>query len=115
MRKLMIGVGLMCLTLEGCIVWPFMTDTLGHRSIEQGKQDQVFYWNAPQPIVLSSDYGQSFRQARDNQILNLDASENLDIVTGLEGGAGVLAYKRYQKFFKTPPFMPGKSGGSGKK
>jgi len=115
MRKLMIGVGLMFLTVEGCIVWPFMTDTLGHRSIEQGKQDQVFYWNAPQPTVLSSDYGQSFRQARDNQILNLEASKNLDVVTGLDGNAGVRAFTRYLGFFKKPPFASKSSGGSGKK
>jgi len=92
-----------------------MLETQERRPIDLGKQDQVMYWNAPPPTVLSSNYGQSQKQARDNQILNPEASENLDIVTGLEGGAGVKAFKRYQKFFETPPFKPGKSGGSGKK
>ena len=114
MRKLITSIGLICLTVQGCTVWPFMIETQERRPIDLGKQDQVFYWNAPPPTDLSSDFGQSFKQARDNQILNPEASENLDIVTGLDGKAAALAVKRYQGFFKKPPFASKKSGGSGK-
>ncbi len=108
--------GLLSFLLEGCLVWPIMIDTMGHRSVEMGKDDQVFSPTAPPPIHLSSNYGESFRAARDNQILNPEASDNLEVVEGLDGQAGVLAIQRYQKFFKKPPFVGSKKGGgSGKK
>jgi hypothetical protein len=106
---------LLSFSLEGCLIWPKMIDTMGHRAIEMGKDDQVFSPTAPQPIHLSSNYGDSFRMARDNQILNPEASDNLEVVEGLNGTAGILAIKRYQGFFKKPPFGGKKSGGSGKK
>ena len=110
-----IVLGLLSFSLEGCLVWPTMTETMGHRPVEMGKDDQVWFPTAPQPIHLSSNYGESFRAARDNQILNPEASDNLEVVEGLDGQAGVLAIQRYQKFFKKPPFAGGKGGGSGKK
>jgi len=109
-------VGLLSFSLEGCVVWPVMIDTMGYRAVEMGKDDQVFFPFAHQPIHLSSNYGESFRVARDSQILNPDASDNLELVEGLDGNAGVLAIQRYQSFFKKPPFGgKKKSGGSGKK
>lgn len=112
----LIVLGLLSFLLEGCLVWPTMTDTMGHRPVEMGKDDQVFFPTAPQPIHLSSNFGESFRAARDNQILNPDASDNLELVEGLDGNAGVLAIQRYQSFFKKPPFGgTKKGGGSGKK
>lgn len=102
-------------SLEGCLNWPKMIDTSGYRAIEMGKEDQVFSPTAPQPIHLSSNYGDSFRMARDNQILNPEASENLELVEGLDGTAAVLAIQRNTLFFKKPPFGGKKGGGSGKK
>ncbi len=114
MRRFIV-LAILSFSLEGCLVWPKMIDTMGHRSVEMGKDDQVFSPTAPPPIHLSSNYGESFRAARDNQILNPDASDNLEVVEGLDGQAGVLAIQRYQKFFKKPPFTGKKGGGSGKK
>ncbi len=108
-------VGILSISLGGCVGWPTMSETMGHRPIEMGKDDQVFYPMAPQPIHLSSNYGESFRIARDNQILNPEASDNLDSVEGLDGNAGVLAIQRFNSFFKKPPFGGKKGGGSGKK
>ncbi len=110
-----IVLAILSFSLEGCLVWPKMIDTMGHRSVEMGKDDQVMSPTAPQPIHLSNTYGESFRAARDNQILNPEASNNLELVEGLDGNAGVLAIQRYQKFFKKPPFAGKKGGGAGKK
>lgn len=110
-----IVVGILSVSLEGCLVWPTMTETMGHRPLEMGKDDQVMFPTAPQPIHLSSNYGDSFRAARDNQILNPEASDNLELVEGLDGNAGVLATQRFNSFFKKPPFGGKTSGGSGKK
>jgi len=115
MRRFIV-VALLSFSLQGCLVWPKMIETMGHRPVEMGKDDQVFSPTAPQPIHLSTNYGESFRAARDNQILNPDASDNLELVEGLDGNAGVLAIQRYRSFFKKPPFGGSKkSGGSGKK
>lgn len=109
-----IMVGIFSVLLEGCLVWPTMTETMGHRPVEMGKDDQVMFPTAPQPINLSTNYGNSFRAARDNQILNPEASDNLEPVEGLDGNAGVLATQRFNSFFKKPPFGGKKAGGSGK-
>ena len=86
------------------MVWPYMTETLGHRPVEMGKEDQVFYFDAPRPTVLSSDFGDSQRLAVKNQILNPEASENLETVEDLDGSAGVAGITRYRNFYKKPPF-----------
>lgn len=104
-------VGLVIFSLEGCLVWPTMTETMGHRPIEMGKDDQVLSPFARQPTHLSSNYGEALRAARDNQILNPNAPENLDPVEGLDGTAGAKSMKRYQKFFDKPPFGSKKGGG----
>ena len=90
--------------LEGCMVWPFMTETVGYRPLEMGKRDQVFYPEAPRPSKLSKDFGDSQRAAIDNQILNPEASKNLESVEGLDRTAGTKAMNRYQKFFDKPPY-----------
>ncbi len=107
--SLWVLVGLLCLGLEGC-VWPVMTETQGQFPVELGKEDQVFYWDAPRPKDLTKDFGKSFKEARDNQILNPEASENLEPVEGLDGNAGVNAMGRYHKFFEKPPFGSSKKG-----
>ncbi len=108
-------VGMLSVSLQGCLVWPTMTETMGHRPIEMGKGDQVFFPTAPQPMHLSSNYGESFSTARDNQILNPEASDNIEPVEGLDGNAAVLSIQRFNTFFKKPPFGGNTSGGSGKK
>ena len=118
MEKMMlrlIVIGVLSVSLQGCLVWPTMTETMGHRPVEMGKDDQVFFPTAPQPIHLSTNYGESLRSARFNQILNPDASDNLETVEGLNGTAGILEIQRFNSFFKKPPFGGKKSGGSSKK
>jgi len=95
--------------LEGCMVWPIMTETNGYRPVEMGKEDQVFYPDAPRPIDLSSNFGHSQRLAVTNQILHPEASENLDTIEGLDGSAGAKGITRYRNFYKKPPFG-GKKG-----
>lgn len=92
------------LSLEGCMVWPVMTETMGYRPIEMGKRDQVFNPEAARPTVLSSDFGDSQRMAINNQTLNPEASKNLDPVEGLDGPAGAKAMQRYRSYFEKPPF-----------
>ena len=98
--------------LEGCMVWPFMTETVGYRPLEMGKRDQVFYPEAPRPTVLTSDFGNSQRMAIKNQTLNPDASKDLEPVEGLDGLAGAKAMNRYRIFFDKPPFAVKSNGGS---
>ena len=115
MKKLLspywILLSVVVLSLEGCMVWPVMTETMGNRPIEMGKRDQVWYPEAPRPTHLSSDFGESHAAAKNNQILNPEASKDVDVVEGLNGTAGAKAMKRYQKFFDKPPFNSKKGGG----
>ncbi len=110
---------LLCSGLEGCLAWPVMTENYGQRPIEMGKQDQVFYPAAPQPTRLSSDFGKAQRTVIESQILNPEASDNLEPVEGLDGDMGVKAVTRYREFFEKPPFagagggISEDSGGSG--
>jgi hypothetical protein len=108
-------IGILSLSLQGCLVWPTMTETMGHRPLEMGKDDQVLSPIASQPTHLTSNYGESVRTARHNQTLNPESSDNLGIVEGLDGNAGILAIQRYNSFFKNPPFGAKKGGGSSKK
>lgn len=97
--------------LSGCQLWPFMSDEDGRRPIAMGKQDQVLYpYNDP-PTVLSEDFGQSFRWARENQILNPQASRNLEPVTGMDGKASKEALERYRGLYKKPPYGGESDGG----
>jgi hypothetical protein len=53
---------------------------------------------------LAANWGRSFETAKYNQILNLDAEKNLDVVDGLDGIAGEKSMENYQKSFeKTLP------------
>ena len=114
-----IGVGSYILVgtflLSGCQLWPFMSDEDGRQLRDIGKADQVWDPYAPHPTKLSEDFGQSFRTARDLQILHPEASENLEPVTGLDGPASNQAIQRYRKHFQKPPYETKSSGGGGKK
>ena len=99
--------------LTGCHLWPMMSDEDGRRPMAMGKNDQVLYPYNSQPVHLSEDYGQSFNTARENQILDPQASQNLEPVLELDGVAAKTAMDRYRKMFQEPPYG-GKSGG-GKK
>lgn len=48
-------------------------------------------------------FGDAVRQARLQQTLDPDASNNLTPVTGIDGPAAKEAIGRYQDSFKTPP------------
>ena len=49
---------------------------------------------------LDDHWGESFRHARDNQILNPEAGEIVRPVFGLDGKAGESAVKKYEGQFK---------------
>ena len=50
---------------------------------------------------LDKNWGRSFETARFNQILNPDAPDNTDPVTGLHGVAAMNSFDQYQNSFKT--------------
>lgn len=52
---------------------------------------------------LDASFGKALREARANQTLNPRASENKDLVLGIDGQAGVAAQGRYQDSFRAPP------------
>jgi hypothetical protein len=55
-------------------------------------------------------WGKSFEMTKDAQMLDPDASENLDPVTGLDGEAAARGMKRYRS---GPDRKKGSGGGSG--
>ena len=113
----MVSAGLLVSVLvTGCHLWPMMSNEDGRRPEAMGKSDQVLYPYNPQPVHLSEDYGQSYNAARENQILNPQASQNLEPVVELDGAAGKAANDRYRKMFKKPPYggKSGKGGGGSK-
>ncbi len=55
---------------------------------------------------LERDYGNSFRLAKSNQILNPEATENLEPVYGLDGQAAEAVTGRYREGFEKPPEKP---------
>lgn len=57
---------------------------------------------SPTPI-LDEHFGEAVRQAREQQILNPDAGNNPDPVTGMDGPAAKEAMQRYRDSFKSPP------------
>ena len=108
-------IGLVLSVSQGCHLWPMMSDEDGRRPVAMGKNDQVLYPYNPQPVHLSEDFGQSFSAQRENQILNPQASQNLETVTEFSDGmANKEAIDAYRKMFKKPPFG-GKQSGGGKK
>ncbi|GJL49699.1 MAG: hypothetical protein NPIRA01_09260 [Nitrospirales bacterium] len=100
--------------ISGCQLWPIMSNEDGRKIRDMGKADQVMYPYAPQPVHLSEHYGDAFQAARDNQILNPDASKNLDVVTGKDGTATYKSIELYRKGYSSPPFKTGSSGGGSK-
>ena len=52
---------------------------------------------------LDAVFGKAVREARAAQTLNPKASENTDLVLGIDGKAGAAAQQRYQDSFRTPP------------
>ena len=49
---------------------------------------------------IDANYGRAYETARFSQILNPDAENNLDPVTGFDGNAAVNTLDKYQKDFK---------------
>ena len=106
-------IGLMLIGMTGCGVWPVMTDDNGRRPFAMGKEDQVFWPWAPQPIHLNEDFGNSHRYALEGQILNPQAGNSLAPIEGRGAPAAQLSMERYYKMFEKPPFKA-KSGAGGK-
>ena len=50
--------------------------------------------------ILDMNLGKSLETAKNNQILNPDASENLDPVLGLDGQAAEYTVNKYKKSFE---------------
>lgn len=108
-------IGLILVGMGGCGVWPVMTEENGRRPQAMGKRDQVLLPWAPQPVHLSEEYGLSYRQALENQIVNPAAANNLAPVAGeADSQALQQSLARYQLMFQSPPYSPFKlKGGSG--
>lgn len=73
---------------------------------------------APTTPQWDATFGNSVRAAVAQQILNPEASQNQDPVSGMDGRAAHEAVGRYQKSFKQPEPQPnvftiGVGGGSG--
>lgn len=58
------------------------------------------------PTRLESDFGTSCKLMHVNQVLNPDASKNLQPVTGLDGVAARNMLERYRKEFEKPSAAP---------
>lgn len=52
---------------------------------------------------LDSHFGDAANIVKAQQIINLDAAENTDSVSGVDGKAAQSAMENYDKSFKTPP------------
>jgi hypothetical protein len=51
---------------------------------------------------VQDDFGNSFRQAKANQVLNPEAAKNMEPVTGFYGIAAQAVVETYQKDFEKP-------------
>lgn len=51
---------------------------------------------------MEDDFGNSFRQAKANQLLNPEAAKNIEPVTGFDGRAGQAVLDAYLKDFEKP-------------
>lgn len=58
------------------------------------------------PTRLEADYGNAYLAARDNQILDLQAAQNLEPVYGFDGQAAANTIERYRASFAKPPAPP---------
>lgn len=61
---------------------------------------------APTTPEWDANFGNSVRTAFAQQIINPDASQNTDPVTGMDGRAARETIDRYQKSFKEPAPQP---------
>ena len=108
-------LGFFLLLASGCGVWPIMTDDQGRRPQAMGKDDQVLWPWAPQPIHLNEEYGIPYRQALEGQIANPEASRNLDpVYGGIDPDVAQSQYSRYQLMFDSPPYSTLKLGSKSK-
>jgi hypothetical protein len=57
----------------------------------------------PSPITLTPKWGESFTMAKQGQILNPEAGENLAPVEGLDGQAAQATVEAYRKSFEPDP------------
>lgn len=105
-------IAVLLVGMTGCGVWPVMSEDNGRRPFAMGKGDQVFSPWAAQPIHLNEDFGNSYRYAKESQILNPQAGNSLEMLEGIGGGASQYNVDRYQKLWEKPPFAE-KKGGSG--
>jgi hypothetical protein len=51
---------------------------------------------------VEEDFGNSFRQAKESQILNPEAAKNIDPVTGFDAKAAQATLDKYRKDFEKP-------------
>jgi len=58
------------------------------------------------PTRLQSDFGTSHKLMHVNQVLNPDASKNLQPVSGMDGVAARNVLERYRKGFEKPSAAP---------
>lgn len=58
------------------------------------------------PTRLESDFGTSHKLMHVNQVLNPDASKNLQPVSGMDGVAARNGLERYRREFEKPPAAP---------
>lgn len=107
-------IGSLLVGITGCGIWPVMTEENGRRPRAMGKSDQVFWPWATQPVRLSEDYGDSYRFALENQILNPQAAKSMNVVEGIGGAESSYSMARYQLMFQNPPYsLAGSKGGGG--
>jgi len=100
-------------SVSGCGVWPVMTEENGRRPFAMGKSDQIAWPWAPQPVHLHEKYGIAYRQAVEGQILNPEASRNLEPVSGFADPTALRhSLQRYQLMFETPPYSEFELSGS---
>ena len=104
-------ISILLIGMSGCGVWPVMTEDNGRRPFAMGKSDQVLYPWAAQPVHLNEDFGNSYRYAKETQILNPQAGNFLEPLEGMSGGASQYNMDRYQKLWEKPAFAEKKGGG----
>jgi len=108
-------LGVLLISMGGCGIWPVMTEENGRRPMAMGKNDQVFSPWATQPVHLGEEYGRSYRQAVESQIVNPQAVRSLALVEGIDGMASQSIMARYQSMFQNPPYAKLMTEGGTKK
>jgi hypothetical protein len=62
--------------------------------------------------MLDRNWGRAYESAKSNQILNPEASKNLDPVTGMDGQAAEQTLNGYRRDFTGLPSQSSNSGGT---